>query len=212
MIAELYTGYVLFQNDSVATMLSRITGILGPFPESILANGRDTGKYFTLSNIVYERDDDGAFHLIFPKKTDLRTRLHFSAKPEDQTEDENLFVEFIRSLLDTNPTKRPTAEEALKHPWLNDADTVSFSEYIIGQPAVPAKEEEDDEDALAVGDGAERSYYSGYDYVEEALEENDGEDESSRSSDDSHVNSSDEDAQYLSHWPISTLEKVQEFP
>ena len=63
VLAELHTGYVLFQNESVATMLSRITGILGQFPQSVLQRGKDTGKYFSLSNIVYERDDDGSFQL-----------------------------------------------------------------------------------------------------------------------------------------------------
>jgi len=73
-MAELFTGYVLFQNDSVPTMLSRITGILGSFPPHVLINGKDSGKYFTLSNIVYERDEDGSFHLIFPKKTKITFR------------------------------------------------------------------------------------------------------------------------------------------
>ena len=30
--AEMHTGYVLFQNDSLPTMLARIQGIVGPFP------------------------------------------------------------------------------------------------------------------------------------------------------------------------------------
>lgn len=163
VIAELYTGYVLFQNDSVPTMLSRITGILGPFPESVLSNGRDSGKYFTLSNIVYERDDEGNFHLIFPKKTNLRSRLHFSVSKEDHTDDENLFVDFVRDLLHTDPLKRLTASEALKHPWLADADSAKFSEYIIGQP-VQAKDD-------VVGDPKGQEYYSGYDYVDEPFQE-----------------------------------------
>ena len=57
--------YVLFQNDSVQTMLARIQGILGPFPEKSLSAARDTAKYMTPNNIVYERvrvepDDDDA--------------------------------------------------------------------------------------------------------------------------------------------------------
>lgn len=41
VLAELHTGYVLFQNDSVPTMLSRITGIMGPFEKHVLARGKD---------------------------------------------------------------------------------------------------------------------------------------------------------------------------
>ena len=33
IVAELWTGRVLFQNDSVQSMLARIAGIVGPFPE-----------------------------------------------------------------------------------------------------------------------------------------------------------------------------------
>lgn len=134
VLAELHTGYVLFQNDSVATMLSRITGILGQFPQNVLQRGKDTGKYFSLSNIVYERDEEGSFHLIFPKKTDLAARLHL---PEDPlgglSTDEAQFVDFVRQMLHLDPAMRMSAEQALAHPWLSDADTVYVSEYIIGQ-------------------------------------------------------------------------------
>eukprot|EP00981_Chlorochromonas_danica_P005502 scaffold1116_cov180-Ochromonas_danica.AAC.2 len=155
VLAELYTNYVLFQNDSVATMLSRIIGILGPFPREFLAGCREAGKYFTASNIVYEREenDPSTFHLIFPKKTTLRDRLHMPAASTSsgkQLSDEDLFVDFIRSLLYLDCDTRPTATQALAHPWLADADTVQFTEYIIGQPRAAEDIDdnvyEDDED------------------------------------------------------------------
>jgi serine/threonine protein kinase len=163
VLAELHTGYVLFQNDSVATMLSRITGILGQFPQHVLQRGKDTGKYFSLSNIVYERDDEGAFHLIFPKRTDLASRLHLPAEdPSGKlTVDEELFIDFVRQMLHLDPAQRMTAEEALEHPWLADADTVYVSEYIIqqgppadgdDQPPLPG-DYEDDESVEVSGSG-----------------------------------------------------------
>jgi serine/threonine protein kinase len=51
VLAEMLTGYVLFQNDSIPTMLARIIGILGPFPERLLRAGNDTINYFTVSVI-----------------------------------------------------------------------------------------------------------------------------------------------------------------
>ena len=203
VMAELFTGYVLFQNDSVPTMLSRITGILGSFPPHVLINGKDSGKYFTLSNIVYERDEDGSFHLIFPKKTILSSRLHLDPrqsyinKSEAQQQDEDLFVDFVRELLLLDPRLRVSASQALQHPWLRDADTVKFSEYIIGQPVAPPPpppppqsmplpqtdnateyddDDEEDEGKGTVDDSA--VYYTGYDFEEEGSnEEDDDEDD-----------------------------------
>lgn len=51
VLAELLTGYVLFQNDSVQSMLARMIGILGPFPEELLLFGRDVPKYFTSRSV-----------------------------------------------------------------------------------------------------------------------------------------------------------------
>lgn len=49
MLAEMLTGYVLFQNDSIPTMLARIIGILGPFPDDLLRAGKETPNYFTVA-------------------------------------------------------------------------------------------------------------------------------------------------------------------
>jgi serine/threonine protein kinase len=164
VLAELFTNYVLFQNDSVASMLSRIIGILGPFPAHILSNCADAGKYFTASNLVYEREeqDPNTFHLIFPKKTSLRSRLHCESKGSS---DEDLFVDFIRALLDLDCMARLTAAEALQHPWLADADTVQFTEYIIGQPHRDA------------ADITGNAYEHGEDYEEDDSDDYDDEEE-----------------------------------
>ena len=47
---------------------------------------------------------------LIPKKTSLRHRLPMA----DQG-----FIEFVAYLLEVNPKKRPSASEALKHPWLS---------------------------------------------------------------------------------------------
>ena len=108
ILAELLTGYVLFQNDSIASMLSRISAIVGPFPEHMAADARHAGKYF-VDGMVYERDGNGTPYVLKPKPTSLRARCH--------TDDE-LFLSFVGSLLCLNPDDRPTAEQALQHPWI----------------------------------------------------------------------------------------------
>ncbi|XWS50892.1 hypothetical protein CRYUN_Cryun12cG0129000 [Craigia yunnanensis] len=111
ILAELCTGNVLFQNDSPATLLARVIGIIGPIEQDMLAKGRDTYKYFTKNHMLYERNQEtNRLEYLIPKKTSLRHRLPMG----DQG-----FIDFVAYLLEENPKKRPSAAEALKHPWLS---------------------------------------------------------------------------------------------
>ncbi|KAL1568332.1 hypothetical protein AAHA92_03711 [Salvia divinorum] len=110
ILAELCTGNVLFQNDSPATLLARVIGIIGSIEQGMLAKGRDTYKYFTKNHMLYERSQDSnRLEYLIPKKSSLRHRLPMG----DQG-----FIDFVTHLLEVNPDKRPSASEALKHPWL----------------------------------------------------------------------------------------------
>ncbi|RDX76026.1 putative serine/threonine-protein kinase dyrk2 [Mucuna pruriens] len=111
ILAELCTGNVLFQNDSPATLLARVIGIIGPIDQTMLAKGRDTYKYFTKNHMLYERNQESnRLEYLISKKTSLRHRLPMG----DQG-----FIDFVAHLLEVNPKKRPSASEALKHPWLS---------------------------------------------------------------------------------------------
>uniref|UniRef100_A0A5B7BXV7 Putative ATP-binding protein n=1 Tax=Davidia involucrata TaxID=16924 RepID=A0A5B7BXV7_DAVIN len=111
ILAELCTGSVLFQNDSPATLLARVIGIIGSIDQDMLAKGRDTYKYFTKNHMLYERNQDtNRLEYLIPKKTSLRHRLPMG----DQG-----FIDFVAHLLEINPKKRPSASEALKHQWLS---------------------------------------------------------------------------------------------
>ncbi|KAK0588212.1 hypothetical protein LWI29_036018 [Acer saccharum] len=111
ILAELCTGNVLFQNDSPATLLARVIGIIGPIDQGMLAKGRDTYKYFSKNHMLYERNQEtNRLEYLIPKKTSLRHRLPMG----DQG-----FIDFVDHLLEVNPKKRPSASEALKHPWLS---------------------------------------------------------------------------------------------
>ena len=59
ILAELYTGYVLFQNDSVQGLLSRVIGIIGPVPEYMMKEGKLVSNFFTREGLIYmEAPDD----------------------------------------------------------------------------------------------------------------------------------------------------------
>jgi len=59
ILCELLTGRVLFANDSIQTMLVRMQSLLGRFPPSMLATSRETLRYFTARDTVYETAEDG---------------------------------------------------------------------------------------------------------------------------------------------------------
>ena len=134
ILAELFTGYVLFQNDSVQGLLSRVIGIIGPVPEYMMKEGRLVSNFFTREGLIYQEagaedengvtgedkkkkeksvvsDDDLKINILVAKKTNLQKRM----KCEDKH-----FVDFVRRLLEVDPLKRPTAKEALQHPWLTE--------------------------------------------------------------------------------------------
>ncbi|KAG2486140.1 hypothetical protein HYH03_015233 [Edaphochlamys debaryana] len=110
VMAELATGQVLFPNVSEAAMMARMLGMLGEFPPHMLQQGQYAGAFFTRSGHVYERDpNSGLFQLLVPKRTTISARVASSDRG---------MLHFIRHLLVPDPAKRPTAAQALKHPWL----------------------------------------------------------------------------------------------
>lgn len=58
ILGELFSGYVLFQNDSVQGLLSRIVGIIGPFPEYMMKEGKLVRNFFTREGLVYQEAKD----------------------------------------------------------------------------------------------------------------------------------------------------------
>lgn len=124
IIAELWAGYVLFQNDSIQSLLARIVGIIGPFPTHMMAAGRFVPQYFSQDGQLYREVEapsagnspqqagmspDRRIHMYLPKRSSLRQRM--------RTDDEE-FIDLLTCMLRLDPADRPTAIQALHHPWL----------------------------------------------------------------------------------------------
>jgi serine/threonine protein kinase len=139
IIAELFTGNVLFQNDTVQGLLSRVIGIIGPLPDEMFKTGRLVGNFFTKEKLLFVEDtgEDKNKHLseemaeilkkkkanqitiMVPKRTSLKARLR---------SDDAMFLDFIRCLLELDKDRRPSAKEALRHPWITEC------KYVDGLP------------------------------------------------------------------------------
>lgn len=152
VVAEMYTGEVTFQNDSIVSMLSRIEALCGPFPRHMIAQGRQSGRFFTKCGLLFERVAAGVEHeessrsdadvsirenfdIFQPKTTTLSSRLGFDGDLMEQFDSGTtlsaeqtqraLFVDFVRKVLTIEPEARPTASEALQHPWMQYAATLT---------------------------------------------------------------------------------------
>ncbi|KAL4576143.1 hypothetical protein LXL04_012232 [Taraxacum kok-saghyz] len=111
ILAELSSGDVLFPNDSVVFLLAKVIGIIGPIDSDMLMRGQETSKYFTNEFDLYRiNEETKQVEYIIPQETSLEEHIQVFDK---------LFIDFISELLEINPLRRPTATEALKHPWLS---------------------------------------------------------------------------------------------
>lgn len=141
ILLELLTGRVAFPIPMVepsrgakpyASLLARIVGLLGPIPRDMILAGRDSHKYFTRNLMLYEtnysvmenRDEEmlkyeilrgEEFVYVIPKRTSIAHWLGWVSRPEDADRE---FLDFVSSLMEIDPRKRPTAAQALEHPWL----------------------------------------------------------------------------------------------
>ncbi|XP_062231624.1 uncharacterized protein LOC133929053 isoform X2 [Phragmites australis] len=113
ILAELYTGEVLFPNESLPIILGRMIGTIGPIDTEMLALGQETQKYFTDDyDLFHKNKETDQLEYLIPEKSSLRHQLQCPDKK---------FVDFLSYLLQINPRKRPTASEALQHRWLSFA-------------------------------------------------------------------------------------------
>uniref|UniRef100_A0A0D9YGV5 Protein kinase domain-containing protein n=1 Tax=Oryza glumipatula TaxID=40148 RepID=A0A0D9YGV5_9ORYZ len=113
ILAELYTGEVLFPNEPVPIMLAQMIGIIGPIDMEMLALGEETQKYFTDDYDLFTKNEEtDQFEYLIPEKSSLQHHLQC---PDSE------FVDFLSYLLQINPRRRPTASEALQHQWLSFA-------------------------------------------------------------------------------------------
>ena len=84
----------------------------GPIPRWMIEQGKEASKYFR-DDFLFEslggNDDDSLVDILFPRPCSLSHRLF--------TSDAQL-VPFLEHLLNVDFVQRPTAKEALEHPWL----------------------------------------------------------------------------------------------
>lgn len=110
ILSELCSGEVLFPNEEIVMLLGRVIGMFGLIDMEMLLTGQETHKYFTREYDLYHIiEETNELEFIIPEESSLEHHLQIS-DPE--------FIHFVKYLLQVNPKRRPTAREALQHPWL----------------------------------------------------------------------------------------------
>ena len=110
ILLELYTGYPIFPGESENDQMLRIMEILGPPPSSLLHLSTRKKHFF---------DQDDKPKLVPNSKGKIRIPGSRPLKEIIEVHDPN-FIDFINNTLIWDPRERITAEQALKHPWLNE--------------------------------------------------------------------------------------------
>ncbi|GAA0140930.1 protein modifying enzyme [Lithospermum erythrorhizon] len=110
VLSELCSGEVLFPNEPLVMLLARVIGMFGLIDMEMLLRGQETHNYFTREYGLYHiNEETNELEFVIPEESSLEDHLQIS-DPE--------FIHFIKYLLQVNPKRRPTAREALGHPWL----------------------------------------------------------------------------------------------
>lgn len=104
--AELYTHRLLFDNSSVANLLTSASALLEPVPECLLL----------MAGVKVQQRGDSFFVALKGGVWDIDPP-HVSLEQTLGTTDPD-FVDFVRKLLRWDPNQRLTASQALQHPFI----------------------------------------------------------------------------------------------
>ncbi|OCK87907.1 uncharacterized protein K441DRAFT_709141 [Cenococcum geophilum 1.58] len=107
--AHLFHGYNLgYKQYATHTHLSKVIGLLGPPPLNLIKRGTQSPEFFT-------EDGQWKADVGIPKDTSLE-------KSEEYLKGKNkeIFIKFMRKMLQWRLEDRQTAKQLLKDPWLND--------------------------------------------------------------------------------------------
>ena len=113
-------GFLPFQFASTELVLAAHKAPRGPFPPWMM-EGPHGSIYFSGSGCVYEVDPRGAAPGAYLLRAEPNTTMHeLLAQQLDPAifGDVVSFSNFAETLLTIDPDGRPTAAEALQHPWM----------------------------------------------------------------------------------------------
>lgn len=108
ILAELYIGYPIFPGENETEQFLRIAEVIGIPPDSILEKTTRKSVFF---------DREGNLKIVPNSRGKIRKPATRDLE-EFIGPDAPLFVEFLKEIFRWDPEQRPTATQALNHPWI----------------------------------------------------------------------------------------------
>merc|ERR1719499_710734 len=131
VLAETYTGKILYQGDNNNQMLLLHQQIMGRYPVKVGRKGHFWAKHFDTQGDFTEKKQDKVTNYDIIKKhrftdgstNDLQSILdprdHYNNSFQDSDRSKfNLFKDLLMKMMHLDPSKRITPEQALEHPFL----------------------------------------------------------------------------------------------
>lgn len=113
ILAELYSGQVLFQTSCLAELIIKIVNVRGVVPEWMIKEGKYSHQYYSSSGEMLRRSSSRNQSHTSESSHATCTLWGQRGPPSDEA-----FQDFVSRLLTIDPRKRPTAREISQHHWL----------------------------------------------------------------------------------------------
>ncbi|KAK9700469.1 serine/threonine protein kinase, CMGC [Basidiobolus ranarum] len=127
MTFELLTGDYLFDPQSGSRYtkdddhLAQIMELIGNLPKHLVLGGKYSHEFFN------KRGELRHIHKL--RHWGLKEVLH--EKYHSRREESELLSDFLTPMLEANPDKRATAQQSLKHPWIQNSPLEHSSDSVI---------------------------------------------------------------------------------
>ena len=113
---------MIFECPTIQSILAKIVATCGPLPEWMIRDGKFSKKLFTRDNVLFHEIEFESGSTYSTPKQMRKTRLELLIPQKidlfDIESQDPMFLDFVLKLLDVDPTRRLSADEALNHEWL----------------------------------------------------------------------------------------------
>ena len=130
VIVELFLDFALFACDTESDAIHSMSILLGAIPERLLATSQNWRKFYDMTQQGFRLKMDPTevllqkhlYHTLFEQSGAIPLGQlimeHCQLRTSEEIDEVRKFVQFVTMLLEYDPVRRLTAEQALTHPFV----------------------------------------------------------------------------------------------